>query len=111
MLLLSCSEISKGNADAWFLSMIKMLTELSSLGSKIERLGNILRNTASDQIKDYQQRFSSMAGLYEQAFKELIIDNHNTIEACTTANRFFGKDNPNMVYIHQNIEPNNNYEE
>jgi hypothetical protein len=60
------------------------LSELSTLGSKIERLGNILRNTASDQIKDYQQRFSSMAGLYEQAFKDLIVDKYDRIEACKT---------------------------
>jgi hypothetical protein len=75
------------------------LSELSSLGSKIERLGNILRNTASDQIKDYQQRFSLMAGLYEQTFKELIINKHDAVEACKTANIFFGKDNANFVAI------------
>ena len=40
-----------------------------------------------------------MAGLYEQAFKDLIVDKYDRIEACKTANRFFGKDNANFVAI------------
>jgi hypothetical protein len=54
----------------------------------MERLGNILRNTASSQIDDYQRRFSSMAALYDIVFKDLILDKFDTQRACITAHEF-----------------------
>jgi hypothetical protein len=65
----------------------------------MERLGNILRNTASSQIEDYQHRFSSMATLYDIVFKDLIIDKYDAQQACMTAHRFFDKSNVNFVAI------------
>ena len=59
----------------------------------------MLRKTASSQIDDYQRRFSSMAALYDTAFKDLIIDKYDIQRACSTANKFFGKDSVNFVAI------------
>ena len=58
--------------------MTAILVDGSRLGNNIERLGNILRNTASSQINDYQRRFSSMAALYDTVFKDLILDKFDT---------------------------------
>jgi hypothetical protein len=65
----------------------------------MERLGSLLRNTASSQIEDYQHRFSSMASLYDTRFKDLIIDKFDKQQACRTAHKFFGKNNVNFVAI------------
>jgi hypothetical protein len=59
----------------------------------------MLRNTASSQIKDYQHRFSSMAGLYDTVFKDLIVDKYDIEQACVTAHKFFDKDTVNFVAI------------
>ena len=75
------------------------MSNVSKLGHNIDRLGSMLRNTASSQIKDYQHRFSSMAGLYDTVFKDLIIDRYNAQQACITAREFFGKDTANFVAI------------
>jgi len=75
------------------------LVDVSTLGHSIERLGNLLRNTASTQIEDYKHRFSSMAALYDIVFKDLITDKFDTQQACRTAQKFFGKNNVNFVAI------------
>ena len=75
------------------------MIDVSKLGYNIDRLGSILRNTASSQIKDYQYRFSSMADLYDTVFKDLIIDKYDAQQAYITAHKFFGKDNVNFVAI------------
>jgi hypothetical protein len=51
---------------------MRLLTGSSALGSKIRRTGDTLRNTATAEIKDYQQRFSNVANFYELLFKDLI---------------------------------------
>jgi hypothetical protein len=79
--------------------LVATLADGSRLGHNIERLGNILRNTASSQIDDYQRRFSSMAALYDTVFKDLILDKFDTQQACITAHKFFGKSNVNFVAI------------
>jgi hypothetical protein len=76
-----------------------LVVDVSRLGHNIERLGNILKNTASSQIDDYQHRFSSMASLYDTVFKDLIIDRYDIQQACRTAHKFFGKGNANLVAI------------
>ena len=40
-----------------------------------------------------------MAALYDTAFKDLIIDKYDIQRACSTANKFFGKDSVNFVAI------------
>ena len=71
----------------------------SRLGHNIERLGNILRNSAFSQIEDYQHRFSSMATLYDTVFKDLIIDKFDKQQACRTVHEFFGENNVNFAAI------------
>jgi hypothetical protein len=75
------------------------LSNVSKLGHNIDRLGSMLRNTASSQIKDYQHRFSSMAALYDTVFKDLIVDKYDIQQACITAHKFFGKDTINFVVV------------
>src|SRR5690348_270796 len=71
----------------------------STLGLKIGRMGDILRETASTQIDDYQQRFSSVSEFYDLLFKDLIVDRCNKKAAYETAKKFFGKDTANFVAI------------
>jgi hypothetical protein len=75
------------------------LTGSSALGSKIRRTGDTLRNTATSEIKDYQQRFSNVANFYELLFKDLIVEKCDSGEACQTARNFFGKDIAKLVAI------------
>ena len=58
--------------------------------SKIGRMGDILKNTASTQIDDYQQRFSAVSGFYGLLFKDLIVDKCYKKAAYETAKKFFG---------------------
>jgi hypothetical protein len=58
-----------------------------------------LRNTATAEIKDYQQRFSNVANFYELLFKDLIVEKCDSGEACQTARKFFGKDVAKLVAI------------
>jgi hypothetical protein len=53
-------------------------------------MGDILRNTASTQIDDYQQRFSAVSGFYGLLFKDPIVDKCNNKAAYETAKKFFG---------------------
>ena len=55
-------------------------------------MGDILRNTASTQIDDYQQRFSTVSGFYDLLFKDLIVDKYNKKAAYETAKKFFDED-------------------
>ena len=82
------------------------MSNVSKLGHNIDRLGSILRKTASSQIDDYQHRFSSMATLYDTVFKDLIIDKYDIQQACITARNFFGKDTVNFVAIDGTSTPN-----
>src|SRR5919202_1815981 len=82
-----------------YLLVANHLSNVSKLGHNIDRLGGMLRNTASSQIKEYQHRFSSMAGLYDTVFKNLIVDRYDTQQACVTAHKFFGKNIVNFVAI------------
>jgi hypothetical protein len=66
---------------------------------KNRKNGDILRNTASTQIDDYQQRFSAVSEFYDLLFKDLIVDKCNKEAAYQTANRFFGKNTANFVAI------------
>src|SRR4051812_11604147 len=71
----------------------------SLLGSKIGRMGGILRNTASAQIDEYRQRFSAVSEFYEILLKDLIVDECNKENAYKTAKRLFGKETVNFVAI------------
>jgi hypothetical protein len=75
------------------------LTASSALGSKIRRTGDTLRNTATSEVKDYQQRFSNVANFYDLLFKDLIVEKCDSREACQTARKFFGKDIAKLVAI------------
>jgi hypothetical protein len=63
----------------------------SFLGTKLTRTGKILRDGASSQIQDYQERFLKVANLYNLLFKDLIVENFDNNLACITASKFFEK--------------------
>jgi hypothetical protein len=62
-------------------------------------MGDILRNTASTQIDDYQQRFSAVSEFYDLLFKDLIVDKCNKKAAYETAKKFFDKYTASFVAI------------
>jgi hypothetical protein len=61
----------------------------SSLSDAVKRTSDILKFGASMQVLDYEQRFSSLKGLYDP-ISNLIIMNFNCEEALETAKEFFG---------------------
>ena len=52
------------------------------LGSKISRLGNILKKTTTTRINDYKKRLSNADAFYEPLLKNLIIDDFSKFDAC-----------------------------
>lgn len=58
-----------------------------------------MRNTATAEIKDYQQRYSNVANFYELLFKDLIVEKCDSGEACQTTRNFFDKDIAKLVAI------------
>jgi hypothetical protein len=60
---------------------------------------DILKETASSQIEEYQQRLSRVVGFYDSLFKDLIVDNCNSEDACNTAKKFFDKDKDTVNFV------------
>src|SRR5215831_12865393 len=81
------------------MSISNMLRPSSTLGSKIRRTGDTLRNTASAEINDYQRRFSKVEKFYDLLFKDLIVEKSDSREASLTARKLFGKDIVSLVAI------------
>ena len=71
----------------------------SYLGSKISRLGNILKKTTTTRINDYKKRLSNADAFYESLLKNLIIDDFSKFDACETAKKFFDTDEIKFVAI------------
>ncbi len=71
----------------------------SFLSSQLKRAGDILRNSASNQISDYTRRFDSLKGIYEGLLKDLLIKNFNYEEAVKTARDFFRSENITFAAI------------
>jgi len=61
----------------------------SFLSSQFKRTGDILRNSASNQISDYTRRFDSLKGIYDGFLKDLLLTDFNDAEAVATARDFF----------------------
>lgn len=72
---------------------------LTSLGSRIGRAGEILRNATLSGLKDYENRFLAASEWYEALLKSIIVHIYNLDKACQTANDFFGKNKVNFVAI------------
>ena len=62
----------------------------SPLSSQFKKTGDILRESASDQIIDYTRRFESVKDIYDGLLKDLTIKNFNSKDAEKTAKAFFG---------------------
>jgi hypothetical protein len=61
-----------------------------SLSDTVKRTCDTLRQGATKQISDYEQRFSSLKNLYSQLLENLIKQGFNTKKAWETATEFFG---------------------
>ncbi len=61
-----------------------------SLSDTVKRTCNILRQGATKQILDYEQRFSALKSLYSQLLENLVKQGFSPKEAWETATEFFG---------------------
>ena len=61
-----------------------------SLSDMVKRTCDTLRQGATKQISDYEQRFSSLKNLYSQLLENLIKQSFSPKEAWETATEFFG---------------------
>jgi hypothetical protein len=71
----------------------------SYLGTKIARIGNVLRKTATSTINEYQKRLRDANRLSEPLFRDLIVDTIDKKQARKTAADFFGKELIKFVAI------------
>ena len=71
----------------------------SYLGTKIARVGNVLRKTATSRIDDCQKRLAKANSTYEWLFKDLIIDHFDKGQALATARKLFNNSHINFVAI------------
>ncbi|HSF51788.1 MAG TPA: hypothetical protein VLA74_13595 [Nitrososphaeraceae archaeon] len=69
------------------------------LRSKIVKTGNILRNTALYQIKEYEDKFPKINRVYDELFKDLIIDKYSIDDAVKSVKKLFDKQVLNFVAI------------
>jgi hypothetical protein len=63
---------------------------VSSFGVNIKKTGEILRNSASGQILEYQERLRSVKDLYDSFLVDLLASDFRYDKAYETARRFFG---------------------
>ena len=70
-----------------------------SLSDTVKRTCNTLRQGATKQISDYEERFSALKNLYDDLLANLIKMGYNPKEAWETANEFFGNTNVRFVGI------------
>jgi hypothetical protein len=61
-----------------------------SLSNAIKRTCDTLRQGATKQVTDYEQRFSSIKNIYDDLLANLIRTGFNPKQACETARKFFG---------------------
>jgi hypothetical protein len=61
-----------------------------SLSNTIKRTCDTLRQGATKQITDYEQRFSNIKNIYDDLLVNLIKEGFNPKQACETALKFFG---------------------
>ncbi len=61
-----------------------------SLSDTVKRTCNALRQGATKQISDYEQRFSALKNLYDELLENLIRTGFSPKEALETATEFFG---------------------
>ncbi|MGI0033249.1 MAG: hypothetical protein ACRD97_08270 [Nitrososphaeraceae archaeon] len=71
----------------------------SYLGTKISRLGNVLKKTTASRINDYKKRLSRADACYEPLLKNLIVDDFSKLDASETAKKFFNTDQIKFVAI------------
>jgi hypothetical protein len=62
---------------------------ISSLSDALKRTSDALRQGASTQVSDYEQRFSSLRNLYDDLLSNLMITEFDLKEAYETAQEFF----------------------
>jgi hypothetical protein len=63
------------------------------------KTGNILRNTALYQIKEYEDKFPKINRAYDELFKDLIIDKYSIDDAVKSVKKLFDKQVLNFVAI------------
>jgi len=61
-----------------------------SLSNAIKRTCDTLKQGATKQVTDYEQRFSSIKNIYDDLLSNLIKEGFDPKQACETAREFFG---------------------
>lgn len=79
--------------------MSKLVENSSYLGTKLARMGNVLKKTATSRINEYQKRLGEANRLYEPIFRDLIEGTLDRIQAHKTAVELFGKESFKFVAI------------
>lgn len=72
---------------------------MSFISSRLERTGDILKKSASDQITDYNKRFGSLKEAYNLFLKNLIVSDFDYEKAYHTANDLFGSTKVRFVAV------------
>jgi len=72
---------------------------LSPLSDAVKRASDVLKQGASRQVFDYEQRFSSLKSLYDELLLNLVRVNFNNAENWKTAKEFFGTSNVRFAGI------------
>lgn len=62
------------------------------LSNTVKRTCDTLRQGATKQVSDYEQRFGALKNLYDDLLENLVITNFNKREAWETAKEFFGEE-------------------
>ncbi|MFX1491697.1 MAG: hypothetical protein ACFFBU_05505 [Promethearchaeota archaeon] len=62
----------------------------SRISRNVQRVGEILRASAEDQIQDYSVRFKALEGMYDSFLHKLICTDFSPSEAYKIAQSFFG---------------------
>jgi len=78
---------------------MRRMTEMSSLSGAIKRTSEVLRLGASSQVSDYEQRFSTLRGLYEGVLSNFVRMRFDRETAFETAKNFFGTSNVRFAGI------------
>lgn len=71
----------------------------SRISKSVQRVGDILRASAEDQIQDYSNRFEALRGLYDSFLKDLICTNFSFADAYKIAQSFFGETTVNFAAV------------
>ena len=70
---------------------------VNDIGRRIKWMGEVLRNGAEKEIKDYQRRFSAASSLYNDVLSPMLMQSLDDQGARGTAREFFGSERVRLL--------------